>query len=324
MALFVSIIIPTLNRCDVLKNAIASAQKQSWPADQYEIIVVNNGSTDDTSQVVARMAMDSKTDVRLVYEPRLGLHHARHAGVRAAAGEILIFTDDDAAVSPEWVRAYAEGFAKYPAMIAAGGPVRPSWETQPPQWLLDYMGEAKMFCTLSLMEPYQEFRLSQSEVFFGVNMALRRSVFDWTGFHPELFGTRTVGDGEAGLNQDISRRGGLIGYIPTALVYHRIPAHRMTVDYIRRWAWHQGGVEMYVRWWNQKRSFTVLALELIRIACKYSPQWVKDLLVRDRSDRRSIDIQFQASLGWCKLTYVWWMLIDPQVQAVLDERDHRP
>lgn len=202
--------------------------------------------------------------------------------------------------------------------------MRPFWETPPPQWLLDYIGEAKIFGILSLMEPYQEFRLGQNGVFFGVNMALRRSVFDWTGFHPELFGTRTIGDGESGLNRDIARRGGLIGYIPSALVYHHIPSHRMTIDYIRKWAWHLGGAEMYARWWNQKRSFTLLTLEVIRIAREYCRQWLKDYLVRDRRDRSSIDIQFQASLGWCKLNYVWWMLKDPQVQTVLDEMDFRP
>src|SRR5262249_34402392 len=201
--LFMSVIIPSLNRCQVLMNAIASAQKQTWPPDHYEIIVVDNGSKDGTSGVVEQLAKDSKTAVRLVYEPRLGLHHARHAGARAAKGEILIFTDDDATFGPEWVRAYAEAFAKYPEMLAAGGPVRPFWETPPPQWLLDYIGEAKIFGILFLMEPYQEFRLGQNGVFFGVNMALRRSVFDWTGFHPLLFGIRTIAIGESGCNLDI-------------------------------------------------------------------------------------------------------------------------
>jgi len=323
MTPFMSVIIPTLNRCQVLKNAIASAQGQTWPADQYEIIVVDNGSTDGTSQHVERLAKDSKTLIRVIREPLLGLQNARHAGARAAKGEVLIFTDDDATFEPDWVRAYAEAFAKYPEMMAAGGPVRPFWETQPPQWLLSYMGNEKTFGILSLMEPYQEFRLDRKGFFFGVNMALRRSVFDWTGFHPELFGTRTIGDGESGLNRDILRRGGLVGYVPEAIVFHHIPPHRMTVNYIRKWAWHLGGAQMYERWWNKKRSLAALAREGITIARQYWRQWVADYLVRGRRDPWAIEKQFQASLGWCKLNYIWWMLTDPQVQALLNESDLR-
>jgi glycosyltransferase involved in cell wall biosynthesis len=322
--LFTSVIIPTLNRCETLKNAIASAQQQAWPADQYEIVVVDNGCVDGTRDYVERLAKDSKTSISLIHEPRLGLHHARHAGIRASRGDILIFTDDDATFAPDWIGAYAEAFARHPEMLAAGGPVRPVWEAPPPQWLLDYMGDAKTFGILSLMEPYQEFRVDQTGSFFGVNMAIRRSVFDWGAFHPELFGTRTLGDGETGLNRDIVRKGGLIGYIPTSLVYHHIPAHRMTIEYIRKWAGHLGGAEMYERWWNRKRSLSALAREGIIVLRQYWRQWIADCLVRGRRDPWAIEKQFQSSVGWCKLKYIWWMLTDPQVQTMLDERDLRP
>ncbi len=320
---FITLIIPTLNRCESLKNAIASALQQTWPADRYEILVVDNGCVDGTREHVEGLAKNSKTFISVIDEPRLGLHHARHAGVRAARGEILIFTDDDATFAPDWIGAYAEAFARNPEMLAAGGPVRPVWEAPPPQWLLDYMGDAKIFGILSLMEPYQEFRLDRKGFFFGVNMVIRRSVFDWTGFHPELFGSRTLGDGETGLNRDILRNGGLIGYVPDALVYHHIPPSRMTINHIRRWAWHFGGAQMYERWWCKKRSHAALAREGITIARQYWRQWIAARLVRGRRDPSAIEKQFQASLGWCKLNYIWWMLTDSQVQTLLDESDLR-
>jgi hypothetical protein len=103
-------------------------------------------------------------------------------------------------------------------MMAAGGPVRPLWETDPPQWLLDYISESKIFGILSIMEPYTDFRLDPNGFFFGVNMAIRREVlFELGGFNPESFGDIWLGDGETGLNRKLQKRGLLIGYVPDAI-----------------------------------------------------------------------------------------------------------
>jgi hypothetical protein len=209
-------------------------------------------------------------------------------------------------------------------MVAAGGPVRPIWEKPPAEWLLKYMDGSKSFPVFSLMEPHQEFRIGKDNVFFGVNMAIRRSVFEKTGFHPELVGTRTIGDGESGLGNDIIRQGGLIGYVPQAIVYHYISCCRMSVPYIRRWAWHLGGAEMYQRWWGRKRRLSSLAKESIAIIGEHWRKWLRDYFVRQRLDREAIDVQFQASLGWCRLAYIWWMIADPNVQKSLDTTNFCP
>ena len=74
-------------------------------------------------------------------------------------------------------------------MMASGGPVRPIWETEPPQWLLDYIAESKIFTILSIMEPHTEFRIDQKGGFFGVNTAIRRNIlFEVGGFNPDSFG----------------------------------------------------------------------------------------------------------------------------------------
>jgi glycosyltransferase involved in cell wall biosynthesis len=318
----VSIIIPTYQRVHMLLQALKSLQEQTLP--DFEILVVDNAADAKVERLVGEFNQSARLPVRYVPEPKLGLHNARHAGAHVANGQILIFTDDDATFDPGWLRAYAKAFGEHPEMAAAGGPVRPVWEVCPPKWLLEFMGDAKTFCPLSLMEPYDQFCLDSRGYFFGVNMAIRRSVFEYTGFRPELFGTRTIGNGETGLNQEISRRGGLIGYSPEAIVYHHIPAHRMTVGYIRKWAWHLGGSEMYERWWNRRRSVTLLITEALIIARQYGRTWLKDYFVRHRRDPSAIHIQFQASLGWCKLNYIWWMLADPKVQAALDMTDFRP
>ncbi len=240
----ISLIIPTYNRAASLKRALESASYLDYPPDRYEIIVVDNGSTDSTPAVVKEARQNNPTN-RLVYvrEERLGLHNARHAGVWAARGDILLFTDDDATFDPGWLSAYAEAFDSHPDMAAAGGPVRAAWEAPPPQWLIEFMGDVKTFGMLSLMEPYEDFRLAADGIFFGVNMAIRAGILlEMGGFNPEAFGAVWLGDGETGLIYKLRDHRMLIGYIPDALAYHHIPPERMTVQYLRRPHGESGGL----------------------------------------------------------------------------------
>ena len=246
----VSVIIPTLNRFDSLYRAITSASNQTLPSDCYEIIVVDNGSTDETQELIEHLKKDGQKPIHkpihYVFEPNLGLHNARHAGARVAKGDILVFTDDDATFDPSWLEAYSKTFIEHPEMVAAGGPVRPIWEAQPPKWLLDYMGDVRMFPILSIMEPYKEFRLDLKGFFFGVNMAIRRNVLlEVGGFNPEAFGDIWLGDGETGLNRKLWERGMLIGYVPEAIAYHNIPLERMTVKYFCRRMANEGACTEY-------------------------------------------------------------------------------
>jgi glycosyltransferase involved in cell wall biosynthesis len=316
--LFISLIIPTLNRCEILKNAIASAQQQTWHADRYEIIVVDNGSTDGTSQHVERVAEKSEKPVRLISEPRLGLHNARHAGALAARGEILIFTDDDATFDPDWIRAYGEAFIKHPEMMAAGGPVRPFWDMPPPQWLVDYRGEAKAFGILSLMEPHSELRLDQRGFFFGVNMAIRRDVlFKLGGFNPESFGDIWLGDGESGLNRKLWERGMLVGYVPKALVHHHIPPQRMTVKYFCRRMANQAASEMYGLFHQGVPHWLRLLKQGADIAVKNAKCWIGALLLRGRTDSRSLEIQLRAAQTFCRLKYVIRLAYDKNFRRLV-------
>ena len=317
-----SVIIPTYNRPGTLFQALRSLQEQTL--SDFEILVMDNAADPEVERLVANFNRTARISGRYIAHDSGGNSGARNRGAQEAKGNLLVYTDDDLTFEPRWVEAYCAQFCAHPEMVAAGGCVRPLWEEAPPAWLLEYMGNAKVFSPLALMEPTDHFTLNDSGFFFSCNMGVRRSVFDWTGFRPEMYGTQTIGNGETGLNRDILRRGGLIGYVPEAVVYHHIPPHRMTVDYIRKWAWHLGGSEMYDRWWNRKRSIASLTKEVILIARQYWRKWLRDCTVRHRRDPAAINIRFQASLGWCKLNYVWWMAIDSKVQAALDMTDFRP
>jgi glycosyltransferase involved in cell wall biosynthesis len=319
----ISLIIPTYNRAGVLKRALDSAMNLAYPAACYEIIVVDNGSTDGTFAVV-KEAQGSKQEHSISYirEERLGLHNARHAGVWAAKGDILVFTDDDATFAPGWLRAYAEAFESHPEMVAAGGPVRPSWESPPPKWLLQFMAGSKTFGIFSLMEPYEDFRLNLQIIFFGVNMAIRRNVvLELGGFNPDSFGDIWLGDGETGLNYKIWEHRLLIGYVPDALVYHHIPQERMTIKYLRHRMANQGVCDLYSEFHRKLPNPVTVLKRAARLTLKHIRSWILGPLLENRTDVHSLNIQLEAAQTRAQLKYMFKIALDKKFQRLVAKKD---
>lgn len=316
----VSVIIPTYKRLNELMRSLESLQEQNHP--EYEVILVDNAADNKVHGMVEAFNRAARVKARYTPEPNLGLHNARHAGARAARGDLLVFTDDDATFDPGWLQAYAEAFAQRPEMAAAGGPVRPIWEVSPPTWLLDFIGDAKMFGPLSLMEPYNEFRLGPDGFFWGVNMAIRRDVlFDVGGFNPELIGGLTVGDGESGLNRKLQERGWLVGYVPDALVYHHISAARMTLDYFCKWQGHLAGAQMYCRYHAHLPGRLRLAFDAAGAALSFAGIWVLARCIRSQANRPAISLTLRSALGAARFRYILRLIYDRDLRQTVTHRD---
>jgi glucosyl-dolichyl phosphate glucuronosyltransferase len=319
----ISLIIPTYNRAGVLKRALDSALNIEYSPADYEIIVVDNGSTDATAAVV-KDVQESSPQRRLTYirEERVGLHNARHAGVWAAKGDILIFTDDDATFAPGWLRAYAEAFDAHPEMVAAGGPVRASWEAPPPKWLVEFIGDAKTFGILSLMEPYDDFCLNSHGEFFGVNMAIRAHVLlEMGGFNPEAFGDVWLGDGETGLNYKLWNRKMLIGYVPEALVYHHIPPERMTLQYLRRRMANQGACDLYSDFHHTLPNTRSMLRRVSGLIWRNYRSWVAAMLVKNRTDVQSLNVQLESARTQAQLQYMLKVALNKNFQRFVVKKD---
>ena len=210
-----SVIIPTLNRCDMLADALASVCAQSFPADEYEIIVVDNGSLDETKNLVEQLNCDASKPIRYVWEERPGSHWARNAGAKAACGDILAYIDDDCVVDRDWL---ANLYGAYRELNAdgAGGKILIRWDRDPGSWVLSY--EA----FLGMIDHGPEVRLLKpgQSINFG-NFSIRRSrLFKIGGFNPDQIGDYLIGDGETGLCDKIHRAGWKIVWVPDALVWH--------------------------------------------------------------------------------------------------------
>ena len=125
----------TWNRSKVLEKALHAFTQLVRPAGlHWEVVVVDNNSTDDTGDVLA--AFQGRLPLRPVCEPTPGASHARNRAVSEARGEAMLWTDDDAVVDPGWMTSYAQALAANPGVALFGGPIEPLFEVPPPAWLV--------------------------------------------------------------------------------------------------------------------------------------------------------------------------------------------
>ncbi len=220
----VSIVVSTRNRASLLPHSLRSLTVQS-SAVPFEIVVVDNGSSDSTGDMVRDWSRRDER-VRLVEEPKVGLSSAKNAGLRSVRGSLVLFTDDDVVVPDGWVATYAAFFAARPGFSGvAGGPVLPIAHdlSRWPPWL-------SPAATVDLPRLYhgpQERSLEGAEWIWGANMACRATYLSEAGSFDESLGR--TGD-ERGTFEDVElvdrvrTAGGQVWYCPTAVVHHRVDA----------------------------------------------------------------------------------------------------
>jgi glucosyl-dolichyl phosphate glucuronosyltransferase len=248
----ISIIIPTLNNANLLKLALQSFSQQNFLADQYEILVVDNGSNDNTKNVAeATFAAYPSLKTRYIYEPEPGLTAARHRGALEANGNIFVFADDDIEADPNWLQAINKCFDD-PTVQLVGGRNLPKYEVEPPEWLEWFWFDhpyGKQCYYLSLLDFGDHAREIDPNYVWGLNFSIRKNaLFALGGFHPDIFPTYLQylqGDGETGLTQQAKRRGFKAIYHPKVLVYHYVPKERMTYAYFEKRSFFQGVSDSY-------------------------------------------------------------------------------
>ena len=234
-----SIVIATYNRADALRETLQSLSGLR-PGATWEVIVVDNNSSDDTPNVVLEAARTFPAPLRYLFEGQQGRSPALNAGIRAAAGDIIATTDDDVRVPPDWLNRAADGLARLDCDYV-GGRVLPIWGGPRPEWLPDRGG--KQWAVVALLDYGPEPIEFGTRVPLGVNMAFRRSVFERAG----LFDPHTGRRAGTLLGQEVrewcirARQAGARGcYLPELTLHHVIPADRLQKRYFRRWFYWRG------------------------------------------------------------------------------------
>lgn len=215
---------------------------QTYDHDRFEIIIVDNQSTDDTAKVIAELARKSEV-VRGMTESRRGAHFARNSGAQSSKGEILYFTDDDMIADPAMLRQLVAPFASGANVGSATGRVIPQWQSVPPPWVIEHCHNQ----LLSLIDRGEStFTATDDPGVFSCHQAVSREAFMKAGgFNPDTNAGKFVGDNETGLNIKIKRLGYEFAYVGAAVTAHVIPAARMTQRYLNGRFADQGLCDSY-------------------------------------------------------------------------------
>ena len=235
--IIISAIICSHNRAEYLQEAIRSLVCQTLSSQEYEIIVVDNKSIDNTKAVVLN-DFCHVNNLRYVYEPILGLSQARNTGWRQAVGEYVAYLDDDAIAYPQWLEKILHVFETIkPKPACVGGRIEPLWETARPPWLSD-----KIACCLGVLDLSDSpMTLDDSHWLFGGNSAYPRHLLeDVGGFQTTLGrkGNKLLSNEEILLHQQLKQRGYRYYYHPEVAIRHHVPSFRLTKSWVvRRWYW---------------------------------------------------------------------------------------
>jgi glycosyltransferase involved in cell wall biosynthesis len=234
-----SIVIATYNRAADLRDTLASLAKIQT-ARAWEVVVVDNNSPDDTRSVVETAARTFPVTLRYAFERAQGRSPALNTGITLAAGDVILTTDDDVRVEPDWLDRAVDALDRLHCDYV-GGRVLPIWGAPRPRWLPET--NCRQWAVIALLDYGAEPMAFGARVPLGVNMAFRRSAFDRAG----LFDPHTGRKAGTLLGQEVrewcirARAAGVVGwYAPEMFVRHVIPGSRLNKRYFRRWFYWRG------------------------------------------------------------------------------------
>lgn len=230
-----SVVICTRNRASALDACLASVTAEV--RTDAEVLVVDNGSTDATPEVLARWV--DRAGVRTVHEPVAGLSRARNVGVDQARGELVAFLDDDVSLHPGWHRHLLAFFDEEPDMDGLAGRIVLAFPDGRPRWLHPELDT--WYAAVDLGERRRP--LEPDEQPFGANMAVRAVALARIGGFDETLGysdRRLMGSEETDLFDRLRAEGGRLGYDPQVAVHHHIGAERLHLRWVVRRTFAQG------------------------------------------------------------------------------------
>lgn len=222
--LLLTVAVCTHSRAALLKGVLRTLSEQTLSRAEFEVLVIDNASTDETSEVVETFSR-GWPELRYVFESEVGLSHARNRAWKEARGRYVGYTDDDCEVPPHWLESAAE-IASRVSPAAFGGPIRVLLESEPPSWFRDaYYSH----------EPYEDARFLDRSGFkklYGGNLFVRRSVFNELGGFDSSRGMAgkkvSFGEETAFLIALAGRTGETAYYDPNLWVRHHVRPEKLT------------------------------------------------------------------------------------------------
>lgn len=272
----VTVILCTFNRCASLAQALNSVAVSKMPESiGWEILVVDNNSTDQTRAVVEDFCRTYPGRFRYLFEPQPGKSHALNSALRTTLGDVLAFMDDDVVVEPTWLRNLTAPLQNGP-WAGTGGRILPQWPCTPPSWIP--IKERYGLGPLVLFDLGPEAG-PLAEPPFGTNMAYRRTIFDkYNGFRRDLGPNpdSEIRGEDTEFGNRLLRAGEQLWYEPSAVVHHKVPPNRLRQHYFLRWWFDKArgdirelGIPQDAKW-----SVAGIPLYMFRRLVAWTLRWV--------------------------------------------------
>ena len=312
-----TVLICTYNRAGYLGDTLDSlAAMPAAPGFSWDVLVVDNNSSDNTRAVVESRVAGFPVPLRYLFEGRQGKSTALNTGMAAAHAKVIVFTDDDVKVGPGWIGAAVRPLLERRDIDYTGGPVRPIWAAPAPPWL-DETGNLGGTIAVKDHGPREFIFEDQRRTPLGVNMAVRRSVIERIGgFRPDLGrnGKALLGQEQAEFFYRTREAGARGLYVPAMVLDHVVPASRLTRDYFRRW-WYWKGVsharvhgihgrtELGIDTRTVPRLFGVPRFVYGNVVRNFTA-WLRAWIRRDPARRAEHWLSLAYYAGYCR--EIWW------------------
>jgi glycosyltransferase involved in cell wall biosynthesis len=292
----ISVVLSTYNRCTILPTALDSLIAQEAPGVHFEVLVVDNNSSDDTRDVVRRYA-ERDQRIRYLFEPKQGLSHGLNTGIAHAAGAIVALTDDDLVMPPDWIANLKAAFDGHPEAAFVGSRVLPQWSGSVPPWLT-----RELWGALALQDADAAFYTDEQNPVCLIGKSFRRdALLAVGGFRPELGRIKdTLGSIE---DDELQRRLWAQGFrgmhVPSVVLLSPVATERLSKRYFRRWYQGHGRYYALLRPPELERSAGRLVdvpLALYRQAFENLVGWLGGVLSRrdDVAFSREMQLRFFA------------------------------
>lgn len=237
--MFLSVIIPTKNRVNSLKNAIKSLLDQSLDKKYYEIVVMDQSTNSKTREFINKLVIGNNCKIRYIYNKILGLHSNRNIGAKKARGSILVFVDDDIIADKNYLRAIYDSFLNDPDIALMTGRVIPLYKvSKVPEWInffWNYDNNGKYLLELGLLDLGCKYKEISPDLAFGGNCMVRKNIFyKYKGTNPDAFPMEMIkysGNSETALGYKIRKDRLKIVYNPNITIKHLVTKERLTPEY---------------------------------------------------------------------------------------------
>lgn len=294
----ISVVIPTYNRSKMLIETLESLEYQDFDKNNFEVIVVDNNSKDDTNICVNKYCENTALNLKYVKEKRQGDIYARHTGAGLADGEILYFTDDDATFDHNLLSEIYSIFEKYPAVGAVGTRIQIVWDEQPPQWVYryeNYLGKRS----------YQEKGVVVKDDGLFINngsLAIKRSIYkEVKGNNPGQVGDYLIGDAEVGLCLKLHEKKIPIAFTDDVTMWHhQIAKKNASLTDIKRRVVNNGISESYTDLFTLKKKCVLATFKNMFVS---SLLFIKASIRKDEVKKLSSKLKFIQNKT--RLIYYW-------------------